>query len=148
MTDLEKPFALVEVVGSAVIKKDAKYLLVQEKQPKAFGLWSFPSGHVNEGETLEQATVREAKEECGIDIELHEELLVLHPSMQIPVLHAFRATIISGEVVFRKDEFLDAGWFTLDEIRAMKDKLRNTPYIVGAIERAEQIKTGDRHAYS
>lgn len=33
----------------------------------AKGLWCLPGGHMNEGETLEQAAVREAREEAGIE---------------------------------------------------------------------------------
>lgn len=55
--------ALVQVVAEVVLQKDDKFLLVQEKQAKAYGKWNLPAGKVDKGESLEQAAVREAREE-------------------------------------------------------------------------------------
>ena len=56
---------LVPVVAGCVIQKDGKYLLVQEKQQKVYGLWNLPAGHVDEGETFEEAAIRESQEETS-----------------------------------------------------------------------------------
>ena len=55
------------IAAGVVIKLDGKYLLIQENSPggKIHELWSFPSGKVDKGETIEEAAVREAKEESG-----------------------------------------------------------------------------------
>ena len=134
MTSGGPHFSLVRVVCGVVIEKDGKYLLVQEKQPKAYGLWNLSAGHVDEGESLEQAAVREAKEEVGFDIELIDHLLTMHSSIDRPVLHAYSCKLIGGELAFPPDEILDAQWFSYDDIIAMKDTLRNPDYIIGAIE--------------
>ena len=52
------------VVG--IIKKDEKYLML--KHNKCKGLYLFPSGKVEEGETVYQAIVRELNEEIGIEV--------------------------------------------------------------------------------
>lgn len=136
MTATENPIAKTFIVCGVVIQKDGKYLLVQEKQPKAYKLWNLPAGRVDEGETLEQAAVREAEEECGLKVELGEHLLTLHKTVETPVLHSFRAKSFTGEVKYPEDEILDAQWFTLEEIESMKDKLRNQEYILGSIRLA------------
>jgi len=51
-----------------VIVRNSSVLLVKREQEPAKGLWSFPGGLVDLGETAEEATRREAKEETGIDI--------------------------------------------------------------------------------
>lgn len=130
----EKPVATTRMVCGVVLQKDGRYLLVQERQPKAHGMWNLPAGRVDEGETLEQTAVREAKEETGYDVELGEHALVIHEAVERPVKHAFTAKIIGGELDFPEYEIMDAKWFTYDEILAMKGQLRNVEYVLGAIE--------------
>lgn len=59
-----------------------------------FQYYSFPGGEVNKDETVEQAAVRETKEEMGVDIELGPKLAV--QSLDGFINHAFSATIIQG----------------------------------------------------
>jgi 8-oxo-dGTP diphosphatase len=132
------PLATTYIVCGVVIEKDGKYLLVQEKWEKVYGQWNLPGGRVDQGESLEQAAVREAKEECGFDVKLEGELILLHLAVDRPVCHVYKATIIGGELNFPKDELLDAKWFTYEEIVAMKDKLRNVDYTIGAVESARR----------
>lgn len=54
---MQKENIKVEVVAGVVIKQDGKYLLLQEKQPKAYMLWNFPAGKVDIGETFEQTAI-------------------------------------------------------------------------------------------
>lgn len=129
---MQRDVVRVEVVAAAVIKKDERYLLVQEKQKRAYGLWNFPAGRVDVGDTIEQTAVKEAKEETGYDVALVRKLIVHQDTANESVKHAFEANIIGGELLFPKDEILDAQWFTVDEIRKMKDRLRNA-YIMAAI---------------
>lgn len=50
---------------SASIWRDGKVLLVERAKPPK-GIWAFPGGHVELGETLEQAATRELQEETGM----------------------------------------------------------------------------------
>jgi len=99
-------------------------LLLQEKQPKAYMLWNFPAGRVDVGESIEEAAIRETKEESGFDVELIRQIKIFHAYATDVVKHVFEAKIISGELKFPEDEMLDAKWFTFDEIKEMKEKLR------------------------
>lgn len=124
---------MVPVVAGVVLRKENKYLLLQEKKPSAYGLWNFPAGKVDMGETFEEAAVREAKEESGFDVKLIKKIGIFQNAPERAVKHAFEAEITGGELAFPEDEILDARWFSIEEIRAMKDKLRES-WILEVIE--------------
>jgi len=57
----------VEVVGSAIIENpEGKILLV--KSPKWHNRWTMPGGHIEPGETIDEALLREAEEEVGLSL--------------------------------------------------------------------------------
>jgi 8-oxo-dGTP diphosphatase len=56
-----------KVAVAALAVKDGKILLVKRKYPPGAGKWSLPGGHVELGERLEEAVLRELKEETGVD---------------------------------------------------------------------------------
>lgn len=123
--NMEKETIKVEVVAGVILKQDNKYLLLQEKQPKAYMLWNFPAGRVDVGESLEEAAIRETKEESGYDVELIREIKIFHEKATSVIKHVFEGKIIGGELKFPEDEMLDAKWFTYEEIKKIKDKLRD-----------------------
>jgi 8-oxo-dGTP diphosphatase len=127
--------ASVNVVAGVVIIKEDKVLLVQEAYETVRGKWNLPAGKVDLGETVEEAAVREAKEETGLDVKLIRQILVMHQAIDRPVLHAFTAEITGGELKFEPEELLDAGWFTIDEVMRM-DGLRNNEFIRNSIKLA------------
>jgi 8-oxo-dGTP diphosphatase len=57
-----------EVAVGAVVQRDGELLLVRRGHGPAAGDWSLPGGRVDFGETLRDATVRETREETGIDV--------------------------------------------------------------------------------
>jgi 8-oxo-dGTP pyrophosphatase MutT (NUDIX family) len=139
----EASIAWSKVVAGCVIRQDdGKYLLVQEKQPKVYGLWNLPAGHVDKGEAIEDAAIREAKEETGYDVELGDKIGIYHETIESPVRHAFNARIVGGALNIQEDEILDAGWFSYEEITTMRrdGKLR-VEWIYDAITRVE---SGDK----
>jgi 8-oxo-dGTP diphosphatase len=56
--------------GVVILDAQKRILLVHEKMPHKVGLWHIPAGSVEENEALEQAAIREAKEETGLDVNL------------------------------------------------------------------------------
>ncbi|ATL65083.1 NUDIX hydrolase [Nocardia terpenica] len=58
-----------QLVVGAVIQFDGKVLLLQRSADDFMGgIWELPSGKVEPGEALDQALVREVKEETGLDV--------------------------------------------------------------------------------
>lgn len=61
--------ALVLVVACALLDADNRVLIAQRPPGKAMaGLWEFPGGKVEPGETPEDAVIREIAEELGVNI--------------------------------------------------------------------------------
>lgn len=123
------------VVSACLIKNDNKYLLVQEAQPKAYGLWNLPAGHVDKGEKIRDAAVRETKEETGYNVRIIKEIAILHEEATNAVKHIFSAEIIGGEISINPDEILDVKWLTFEEIEAINDdgKIRR-PWVWNIIQ--------------
>jgi 8-oxo-dGTP diphosphatase len=60
---------LILVAAVVLVDADGRVLLAQRPEGKAMaGLWEFPGGKVDPGETPETALVRELAEELGIDV--------------------------------------------------------------------------------
>lgn len=64
----QPPLKTVWVSAVALVDTDGRVLLAQRPAGKKMaGLWEFPGGKIEDGESPEQALVRELKEELGID---------------------------------------------------------------------------------
>jgi len=71
---LRREYPSQPVVGVGVVIVDCgRLVLVRRGAEPALGKWSFPGGAVELGEAVRDAAVREAKEECGLDVELVED---------------------------------------------------------------------------
>lgn len=127
----------IAVVAGVLIFQDKKFLLVQEKKPAVRGQWNLPAGKVDLGETLEQAAVREAKEETGFDVKLGRQLGIWHQTLEWPVVHIFTASITGGLLRFPQHELLDARWLTATQVREMKAQVR-ADFVLEAVEMVEQ----------
>jgi mutator protein MutT len=62
-------------VGAVIVEGD-RVLLIRRGREPLLGRWSIPGGVVEAGETLRQATMREAREETGLEVEAGELLEV------------------------------------------------------------------------
>lgn len=56
------------IVGALIFNKQGKLLLVNS--PKWFDKYTIPGGHIELGENMENALIREVKEEVGLDVEV------------------------------------------------------------------------------
>jgi len=85
-------------------------------------LWSLPKGHIEEGETPEQAAIREVQEETGIESEIARELGVIDFWFMAggnrihKTVHHYLFKEVGGRLAPQITEVDDVGWFPLDEI--------------------------------
>ncbi len=106
---------MIEVVA-AVILHDEKYLIAQKPGDKG-GVWEFPGGKVEVGETLGAALVREIQEELGVEIEVHEVLtsvtaLIKGQSYRI---HFMSANLISDKFILAEHQSIK--WVSSGELQ-------------------------------
>ena len=107
-----------------IIKRDSEVLLVRRKKDPFKNYLSLPGGFVDEGERVEDAARREAKEETSLDIEPIEILGVYSDPRRDPRKHimsiVFIARIIDGNnneaKAEAKDDAEQIEWMTLEDI--------------------------------
>jgi ADP-ribose pyrophosphatase YjhB (NUDIX family) len=102
-------------VGTIIAHEDGRVVLVQRAIEPGYGRWVFPGGYVDRGETLELAAVREAREECGLDVRLDGLVNLYSYAGRAPIIIVYAATHVGGALC-ADDESLDARWFTQHEI--------------------------------
>ena len=58
------------LTSAVLVVQDGKYLLAERNKENYQGYWIIPGGGVNFGETIQEAAIREIKEETNLDVEL------------------------------------------------------------------------------
>src|SRR3990172_7836202 len=114
-------------VGAVIVNAQGKIFLAKrgKEARNESGKWEFPGGAVEFGEALEQALVREVKEEYGFDIEVQELLDVVNHIIPDEKQHWVSPTFLcrskGGPPCIREPHKCDEiGWFELDEIPVEK----------------------------
>lgn len=121
--------------ATALIIKDGKAVFLERED----GLWTFPGGKVDPGETPEQSCVRETAEEAGIEVETFE-LLDIRVGSKYDT-HCYICKYISGELATTEpDKFTCVEWVDIKDILALSDEETQdlTPAIRQHLE--DQIK--------
>ncbi len=110
-------FAVTRDVVAALIRRDGRFMICQRPAHKARGLlWEFVGGKTEEGETKEEALIRECREELNVTVKPHDvfmELTHIYPDITVN-LTLFNAEIVSGTP--EKLEHNDIRWITPQEI--------------------------------
>ena len=87
-------------VSAALVIRDGRILITQRHADAHLGgLWEFPGGKLEAGETFEQCLVREIREELGVEIavgEMFEEVAHRYPEKSVH-LKFFICRVVSGE---------------------------------------------------
>jgi 8-oxo-dGTP diphosphatase len=84
-----------KVVAATIPERDGATLLTRRSINPGLGLWTFPGGFVDFGETVTDAAVRETFEETGLKVDL-TGLLNVYTYPGAPVIIVYRARVIGG----------------------------------------------------
>ncbi|HIK30854.1 MAG TPA: A/G-specific adenine glycosylase [Oscillatoriales cyanobacterium M59_W2019_021] len=105
-------------IGVAVIWNDRQQLLIDRRLDSGLlgGLWEFPGGKIEPGETIEACIAREIQEELGIEVEVGERLITVeHAYTHFRVtLNVHHCRHLHGEP--QAIECQEVRWVTLEEI--------------------------------
>ena len=109
-------FFHVQIGANAVVERDGQVLLVRLNYGPRDGHWSLPGGLVEADETLEQAAIRETREETSFTVSL-DGLLAMWTRSGLPLLVViYRAHIVSGELLVAPDEASEGRFFPRNEL--------------------------------
>lgn len=123
----------IEVVA-AILHRDGAYFATQRGYGEFDGMWEFPGGKIEPGESREVALRRGIQEELGIDIIIENLLCTTeydYPSFHL-TMHCYLCSVASGEIELR--EHKSARWLTAETLDSVEwlpadkeviDKLRS-----------------------
>jgi len=90
-------------------------VLVRRAIEPGYGKWVFPGGYVDRGEPLTAAAVREAREECGLDVRLDGLVNIYSYAGRAPVIVVYAASVVGGTLC-TDDECLESAVFDRGDI--------------------------------
>ena len=118
----EYPDSPLVGVGAVIVDRD-RVLLIKRGHPPLAGEWSLPGGVLELGETLREATVREAREETCLTVETADLLgvydRVLRDEAGLTLYHFVLVDFLCHHVAGEPraaDDADEVRWFTLPEI--------------------------------
>lgn len=111
---MKKPSVTVD----GVIIKNGKVLLIKRKNEPFKGRWALPGGFVEYGETVEEAVLREVKEETGMDAKIKKLVGVYSSPDRDPRGHTISIAFLmeaKGEAI-AGDDATEARFFDLKKL--------------------------------
>lgn len=117
--------------GCVVVNDQNEVLLVTDKQKK---IWTFPKGHAEAGETLEQVALREVKEETGYTVEIIKRLSdVTYTHGQTGEL--IRVAMFEAKPIGNPEKVIEetySDWFPIQKVKDIIYK--NLVFIIDELE--------------
>ena len=123
----------IEVVA-AILHRDGAYFATQRGYGEFEGMWEFPGGKIEPGESPEAALKREIQEELGIDITIDKFLCTTeydYPSFHL-TMHCYLCRVEVGEIELR--EHKSARWL-------ISETLNNVEWLPADKEVIEKLIT-------
>ena len=130
VSTIEKSFNIIRVTA-AILEKDRKILIAKRKTGDDLfsGLWEFPGGKVEKGETPKKCMARELREELDIEVEVVE--LITSNKHKYPKgifeLLAYKVKHIRGKIVLNDHD--EIKWVTFDEMSSFEFPPADIPII-------------------
>ena len=111
------------LTSAVLVIKDNKFLLAERNKENRNGYWVIPGGGVEFGETIQEAAIREIKEETNLDVEIikfigsYESINVPGKYHSVIFFHLARPKHTNIEA---KKDVSQAKFFSIEEIKKLK----------------------------
>jgi 8-oxo-dGTP pyrophosphatase MutT (NUDIX family) len=120
---LERMKAEILAAGGIVIDNETGTPRVLLVHRPSYDDWSFPKGKLDPGETIEEAALREVREETGLECRIIRELATMRYNyrtrnkrrLRPKAVHYFLMERVSGDIQVPNEEVDRAEWFDFDE---------------------------------
>lgn len=109
----------IEVVA-AILHRDGAYFATQRGYGEFEGMWEFPGGKIEPGESRDVALKREIQEELGVDIVIEDLIFTTeydYPSFHL-TMHCYLCSVASGEIELR--EHKSSCWLTAERLDSVE----------------------------
>ncbi|MGO4572911.1 NUDIX hydrolase [Microvirga sp. 2TAF3] len=132
----------------AVVIRDEQVLLVRRANPPDAGLWGFPGGKIDYGETVAAAAIRELREETSVEAEARDIITSLDILDRADagclryhfILIAVRCLWLSGDPV-AGDDAMEARWVPLAEL--VPERIALSADVDVIARRAQELVLGE-----
>lgn len=132
-------------VAGLVINEHGEWLVVKKKYGGLKGKWSLPAGFVDEGETADEAVIREVKEETGLTCRVEQLLGVrtgvikheISDNMIMFLLHQIKP---EESIVIQENELYEAAFILPDQLLDENKASIMLAYMIEAMKFEERIK--------
>ncbi len=124
----------------AIIASQGRFLLARRSD---IGWWNLPGGGMEAGETVDEALLREVREEVGIEVAIDHLIGVYSKPQKSEVVLTFWCHPVSG-TPGTSDEVKEVGWFMIDQLpepllpkhrQRLLDAVRQSDHVVIASQR-------------
>jgi ADP-ribose pyrophosphatase YjhB (NUDIX family) len=157
MSNKEKRGKVWLAVSGLVKSSEGHWLVVKKRYGGLKGKWSLPAGFVDEGETADQAVVREVKEETGIDCKV-KGLIGLRTGVIAEEISDNLLVFLlepqdEGTIKHQENELYEAKFIAPEELLQDKDASIMLHYLINqnemsAISGFDGLNPGDQFKYS
>lgn len=104
-----------KVAAGTIPRMDGGLVLIRRGIEPGYGLWTFPGGYMDLGETCQETAIRETHEETGLSVEI-DSLLGVYSFPGRPVVVVVYSAVVVEGVPAPLHECLEARVFQPDEV--------------------------------